>query len=77
MQPTPIFYLLNQPSIQWIRAQTAILLIALSLLHLTATAQGVRPETVTSGLKIAVRGTRTFAVRDVILGQRVKLTRTT
>jgi len=51
MQLNPIFYLLNQPSAQWIRAQTAILLIALSLLHLTATAQSVRPETVTSGLK--------------------------
>ena len=51
MQPNPIFYLLNQPSTQWIRAQTAILLIALSLLHLTATAQSVRLETVASGLQ--------------------------
>lgn len=51
MQLNPIFYLLNQPSIQWIRAQKAILLIALSLLQLRATAQSVRLETVTRGLQ--------------------------
>ena len=41
----------NWPLSQRISAQPAIFLIAMFCLHLTATAQGVRPETVTSGLQ--------------------------
>ena len=36
---------------QWIFAKAAIIFIAIFFLHLTATAQGVRPETVVSGLQ--------------------------
>ena len=36
---------------QWLWARKAIFSIAVFFLHLTATAQGVRPETVTSGLQ--------------------------
>ncbi len=51
MPVKPVFNRSNWPSDQWIRAQAATLFIALSLLHLTAAAQGVRPETVASGLQ--------------------------
>ena len=51
MHLKPVFYLLNQPFSQWIRAQAAIIFIAVSVLHPTAAAQGVRPETVASGLQ--------------------------
>ena len=51
MSLKPVFYLLNQLLSQWIRAQAAIIFIAFSVLHLTAAAQGVRPETVASGLQ--------------------------
>ena len=47
----PSFYSSNWPLDQWIRAQAAIIFIALSVLHLGAAAQGVRPETVASGLQ--------------------------
>ena len=47
----PVFNLSNRPPAQWIRAQTAILFIALSVLHLMANAQSLRPETVVSGLQ--------------------------
>ena len=47
----PSFYSSNWPLSQWIRAQAAIIFIALSVLHLGAAAQGVRPETVASGLQ--------------------------
>ena len=47
----PSFYSSNWPLDQWIRAQEAIIFIALSVLHLGAAAQGVRPETVASGLQ--------------------------
>lgn len=47
----PGFYLLNMPFDQWIRAQAATLFIALSLLHMGVAAQGVRPETVATGLQ--------------------------
>lgn len=47
----PSFYLSNRPKVQWIRAQAAILFIALSVWHVCALAQGVRPETVASGLQ--------------------------
>ncbi len=36
---------------QWIFAKAAIIFIAISFLHLTATAQGVRPEILVSGLQ--------------------------
>ena len=47
----PSFYSSNWPLDQWIRAQAAIIFIALSLLHPTAGAQGVRPEILTTGLQ--------------------------
>ena len=45
------FYSSNWPLDQWIRAQAAIIFLAFSVLHLGAAAQGVRPETVASGLQ--------------------------
>ena len=47
----PCFYPSNKPLSQWIRAQAAIVFIAFSSLLQTATAQGVRPETVARGLQ--------------------------
>ncbi len=47
----PDFYPSNVPSAQWIRAQAAIVLIAISGLLQSALAQGVRPETLASGLQ--------------------------
>lgn len=47
----PRFNLSNRPLAQWIRAQEAIVFIAFSMLHLSLAAQGVRPETVASGLE--------------------------
>jgi len=47
----PVFYLSNRHQAQWIRAQAAIIFIAFLVLHLGAAAQGVRPETVASGLQ--------------------------
>ena len=51
MPPNPVFQAANWPLSQWIRALSAIIFISINLLHLTATAQGVRPETVASGLQ--------------------------
>ena len=51
MPSKPGFYLSNRPLSQWIQAQTAIIFIASSMLHLAVAAQGVRPETVASGLQ--------------------------
>ena len=51
MPSKPGFYLSNRPLSQWIRAQTAIIFIASLMLHLAVSAQGVRPETVASGLQ--------------------------
>ena len=47
----PGFYTTKRYVAQWIRVKSAIVFIAISFLHLTATAQGVRPETVVSGLQ--------------------------
>jgi len=47
----PSFYLSNRPKVQWMRVQAAILFIAFSVWHVCALAQGVRPETVASGLQ--------------------------
>ena len=47
----PDFYPSNWPLDQWIRAQLAIIFIALSVWHLNASAQGVRPETIATGLQ--------------------------
>ena len=51
MSLKPVFYLVNQRFTQSIRVQAAIILIAFSVLHTPAAAQGVRPETVASGLQ--------------------------
>lgn len=51
MPQDPSFYLSNRPKVQWILGQAAILFIALSVWHVCALAQGVRPETVASGLQ--------------------------
>ena len=51
MRLKPVFYLSNRPKAQWIWAQTAIIFIALLMLHVGAGAQNVRPETVASGLQ--------------------------
>ena len=45
------FYPSNWPLAQWLQAQAAIIFIALSLLPIAVTAQGVRPDTVASGLQ--------------------------
>ena len=47
----PGFYTTKRYVAQWIRVKSAIVFIAISFLHLTATAQSVRPETVVSGLQ--------------------------
>ena len=47
----PFIYPINKASAQWTWARVATLFIALSWLHLTVAAQGVRPETVASGLQ--------------------------
>ncbi len=51
MLSKPVFHESNRPLSQWIRALAAIFLIALSFFHLLVNAQGVRPETVASGLQ--------------------------
>ena len=48
---TPLFYSPNRPLALIFRAQAAILLIAASFLCASAAAQGVRPETLASGLQ--------------------------
>lgn len=47
----PVFYLSNRSIDQWIRVQVAPILIAIACLLQSAAAQGVRPETVASGLQ--------------------------
>ena len=47
----PGFFASNRSLAHWLWARIAIFLIAIFFLHLTATAQGVRPETVASGLQ--------------------------
>ena len=51
MRLKPVFYWSNTPLVQWVQAQAATLFIAFSLLHMSADAQNVRPETVASGLQ--------------------------
>ena len=48
---TPLFYSPNRPLAPILRAQAATLLIAASFLCASAAAQGVRPETLASGLQ--------------------------
>ena len=47
----PVFHPSNQPLGQWIYARAATVLIALVFFHQATMAQGVRPETVASGLQ--------------------------
>lgn len=47
----PVFNPIKRASAQWIWAQLATLFIALALVHISVAAQGVRPETVSSGLQ--------------------------
>jgi aldose sugar dehydrogenase len=51
MPSQPVFHLSNKPLAQWIQGQAATVFIAFSMLHLTTAAQGVRPETVATGLQ--------------------------
>ena len=51
MRLKPFFYLSNRLSAQWIRVQLATVFIPLLMLHVSAVAQNVRPETVARGLQ--------------------------